>query len=122
MSKSISAYGAQKSVAITYAKRLSEFLSIDITREGLNTKFIIAQKPVGRPVTERAIPTAIFSADSPVAIKYLRIWTKDDNITSPSMKRIVDWDYYKDRLVKTIHKIVTIPAAMQGLSNPFPKV
>ena len=123
LARSITGYGTQKSAALTCAKRLAEFLGIDITRDqGLNTKFIIAKKPIGRPVTERAIPTAIFSAEPGVIMKYLKSWTKDENLIDCSMKAIVDWEYYKDRLAKTIQKIITIPAAMQGLANPFPKV
>jgi len=123
LSKSVAGYGAQKSVALTTARRLAEFLGIDITKDtGLNTKLIIAKKPIGRPVTERAIPTAIFTADPLIARKYLRIWLKDENLTDCSMKAIIDWEYYKERLAKTIQKIITIPAVMQGLPNPFPKV
>eukprot|EP01022_Parablepharisma_sp_SALTPOND_P011850 TRINITY_DN1509_c0_g2_i1.p1 TRINITY_DN1509_c0_g2~~TRINITY_DN1509_c0_g2_i1.p1 ORF type:complete len:2157 (+),score=297.67 TRINITY_DN1509_c0_g2_i1:3876-10346(+) len=123
LSKSVTGYGTQKSTALTCARRLAEFLGIDITKDrGLNTKFIIAKKPLGRPVTERAIPTAVFTADPIVSRKYLRSWLKDENLMDCSMKAIVDWEYYKDRLAKTIQKIVTIPAVMQGMTNPFPKV
>ncbi len=34
----------------------------------------------------------------------------------------MDWDYYRERLGGTIQKIITIPAAMQRISNPVPRV
>ncbi len=38
------------------------------------------------------------------------------------MRALVDWEYYKERLGGTIQKIITIPAAMQRVSNPVPRV
>ncbi len=38
------------------------------------------------------------------------------------MRDIVDWEYYKERLGNAIQKIITIPAAMQGVDNPVPRV
>ena len=38
------------------------------------------------------------------------------------MRAIVDWGYYKERLGGTIQKIITIPAAMQRVANPVPRV
>ena len=34
--------------------------------KGLSCKMVIARKPVGAPVTERAVPTAILSAETGV--------------------------------------------------------
>ena len=34
----------------------------------------------------------------------------------------MDWDYYIERLGGTIAKIITIPAALQGVANPVPRV
>jgi len=34
----------------------------------------------------------------------------------------VDWAYYKERLGSAIQKIITIPAAMQRIPNPVPRV
>jgi DNA polymerase epsilon subunit 1 len=34
----------------------------------------------------------------------------------------VDWDYYRERLSGAIQKIITIPAALQRLPNPVPRV
>jgi DNA polymerase epsilon subunit 1 len=38
------------------------------------------------------------------------------------MRKIIDWDYYKERVAGTIMKIVTIPAALQKCMNPVPKI
>ena len=38
------------------------------------------------------------------------------------MRGIVDWAYYRERLGSAIQKIITIPAAMQRLPNPVPRV
>jgi DNA polymerase elongation subunit (family B) len=35
---------------------------------------------------------------------------------------VIDWDYYRERLGKTIQKIITIPAGMQLIENPVPRV
>jgi hypothetical protein len=34
----------------------------------------------------------------------------------------VDWSYYRERLSRTIQKIITIPAGMQRIANPCPRV
>ena len=38
------------------------------------------------------------------------------------MRKIIDWDYYRERVAGTIMKIVTIPAALQKCMNPVPKI
>lgn len=40
----------------------------------------------------------------------------------PDLRDIVDWDYYRERLGGSIMKIITIPAAMQHIANPVPRV
>ena len=40
----------------------------------------------------------------------------------PDVRALVDWDYYRERLGGTIQKIITIPAAMQHISNPVPRI
>lgn len=40
----------------------------------------------------------------------------------PDLRDIVDWDYYRERLGSAIQKIITIPAAMQHIANPVPRV
>ncbi len=36
--------------------------------------------------------------------------------------QILDWEYYIQRLGGTIMKIITIPAALQGVKNPVPRI
>lgn len=123
LSKRLEEYGAAKGTAISTAKRLAEFLGAEMVKDaGLTTKLVIARRPEGAPVTERAIPTAIFSADEPVMKHFLRKWCKDSGMTDFDLRNIVDWDYYTTRLSTAIQKIVTIPAGLQGLDNPVPRV
>ncbi|AQK71201.1 DNA polymerase epsilon catalytic subunit A [Zea mays] len=121
MSKSLVDYGEQKSCAVTTAKRLAEFLGDSMVKDkGLHCQYIVAREPQGTPVSERAVPVAIFETDPEIAKHYLRKWfrfSSDANIRS-----IVDWSYYKQRLSSAIQKIITIPAAMQKISNPVPRV
>ena len=76
-------------------------------------KFIF-RKPDGAPVTERAIPMAIFEAESSIRKHYLRKWLKDNTMFDFDIRKVLDWDYYLERLGGTIQKIITIPAALQG--------
>ena len=83
---------------------------------------VIATRPHGKPVTDRAIPTAIFAAEEAVKKTYLRKWLKDQSMTDFSLQSILDWDYYRTRLGNTIQKIISIPAAFQDVANPVPRV
>ena len=122
MSKALSEYDKQKSNAICTAKRLSEFLGGQmVAKKGLACRFIIARKPAGRSVAERAIPVAIFAADEDSKRHYIRKWTADPK-GSCELRDIVDWDYYINRLGSAIQKIITIPAALQKVKNPVPRV
>ncbi|KAF9330439.1 DNA polymerase epsilon catalytic subunit [Podila minutissima] len=123
MSKSLEEYGAQKSTSISTARRLGEFLGDQMVKDkGLNCKFIIASQPAGAPVTERAIPVAIFSAEPAVMKFYLRKWLKDSSLQDFDIRSILDWHYYLDRFGGVIQKLITIPAAMQKVTNPVPRV
>ncbi|KHN70755.1 DNA polymerase epsilon catalytic subunit A [Toxocara canis] len=125
MSKKLDDYGAQKSTSISTAKRLAEFLGDDMVKDaGLACRFIISKKPIGAPVTERAIPLAIFQAAPAIAAHFLRKWTHDSEITKDNIdiRKIIDWDYYIERVGGTIQKIVTIPAALQNVPNPVPRI
>eukprot|EP01104_Vermistella_antarctica_P000854 TRINITY_DN1094_c0_g1_i4.p1 TRINITY_DN1094_c0_g1~~TRINITY_DN1094_c0_g1_i4.p1 ORF type:complete len:1939 (-),score=642.87 TRINITY_DN1094_c0_g1_i4:40-5856(-) len=122
MSKKLSEYGAQKSTAITTAKRLAEFLGPEMVKgAGLACKFIIAKYPHGAPVTQRAVPVAIFSAEDAMKRYYLRRWCQQQGMVDFSIKKMLDWSYYKERLGNTIQKIITIPAAYQNILNPVPR-
>jgi len=123
LSKPLAEYGAQKSTSITCAKRMQEFLGNEIVKDkGLNVKFIIAKYPVGAPVAERAIPVNIFAYDAQIRNKLIRKWIKNSGVEDLSMRALIDWDYYKERLSGSIQKIVTINAAMQKCNNPVPKI
>ena len=122
MSKALEEYGAQKSTSITTAKRLAEFLGAQMVKDkGLNCKYIIAAKPKNAPVTERAIPVALFSADDQVKRYFLRKWLKEDP-SDMNPRALIDWDYYLERLGSVIQKLITIPAALQKVRNPVPRV
>lgn len=123
MSRKLEEYGAQKSTSISTAKRLAEFLGDEMVKDaGLACRYIIANKPQSAPVTERAIPLAIFQSEPAVRRHYLKKWLKDPTLYSDDIRDILDWNYYIERLGSTIQKIITIPAAMQGLANPVPRV
>ena len=122
MSKTLEEYGSQKSTSITTAKRLADFLGEQMVKDkGLNCKFIICARPKNAPVTERAVPVAIFSAEESVKRAYLKKWLKEEPAdTDP--RALLDWDYYLDRLGSVIQKLITIPAALQKVRNPVPRV
>ncbi|KAL6870486.1 DUF1744 domain-containing protein [Trichoderma novae-zelandiae] len=122
MSKTLEEYGSQKSTSITTARRLADFLGEQMVKDkGLNCKFIICSRPRNAPVTERAIPVAIFSAEESVKRAYLKKWFKEEPAdTDP--RALLDWDYYLERLGSVIQKLITIPAALQKVRNPVPRV
>ena len=125
MSKQLEEYGGQKGTSQTTARRLGEFLGAEIIKDkGLNCKFIIAERPFGAPVTERAIPTAIWKAEPAVMKHYLRKWLKSPGLENEDfdIRNVLDWEYYMVRLGKTIQKIITIPAALQKVENPVPRI
>lgn len=125
MSRQLEDYGDQKGTSQTTARRLGEFLGAEIIKDkGLNCKFIIAEQPYGAPVTERAIPTAIWKAEPAVMKHYLKKWLKAPGLDDDDfdIRNILDWGYYSDRLGKTIQKIITIPAALQKVDNPVPRI
>uniref|UniRef100_A0A915D7G5 DNA polymerase epsilon catalytic subunit n=1 Tax=Ditylenchus dipsaci TaxID=166011 RepID=A0A915D7G5_9BILA len=108
----------QKSTSITTAKRLAEFLGDDMVKNaGLACRFIVSNYPIDAPVTERTIPLAIFQAEPKITCDYLRKCTKNMNLSVDNIevRELIDWTYYSERLGSTIQKIVTIPAALQGL-------
>jgi DNA polymerase epsilon subunit 1 len=122
MAKTLEEYGTQKSTAITTAKRLAEFLGEQMIKDkGLNCKYIISSKPKNSPVTERAVPVAIFSAEENVKRFYLKKWLKDDP-GNMDPREVIDWQYYLERLGSVIQKLITIPAALQKVPNPVPRI
>jgi DNA polymerase epsilon subunit 1 len=68
---------------LSHRRRLAEFLGDEMVKDkGLACQFVISRKPDGAPVTERAIPVAIFQAEEPVKRHYLRKWTKSSTLES----------------------------------------
>ncbi|KAJ8768060.1 hypothetical protein K2173_021000 [Erythroxylum novogranatense] len=121
MSKSLVDYGNQKSCAVTTARRLADFLGDTMVKDkGLRCQYIVAREPRGTPVSERAVPVAIFETDTDIMKFYLRKWCKCS--LDIDIRSIIDWSYYKQRLSSAIQKIITIPAAMQKIANPVPRV
>ncbi|CUG92135.1 DNA polymerase epsilon catalytic subunit, putative [Bodo saltans] len=125
MTRRLSEYPeTQKSLALTTARRIAEFLGPQMVKDkGLACHFVISRLPPGRPVTERPIPLTIFKADASVRIHFLRKWTGDSTLPADChLKDILDWEYYIGRFNGCVQKIITIPAALQGLPNPVPRV
>ncbi|XP_052805264.1 DNA polymerase epsilon catalytic subunit A-like [Mya arenaria] len=123
MSRKLEDYGSQKSTSISTARRLAEFLGDQMVKDaGLSCKFVISKKPEGAPVTERAIPMTIFEAEPGVKKHYLRKWLKAPGMNSFDIREILDWQYYIERLGGTVMKIITIPAALQNVANPVPRI
>ncbi|CAH8663835.1 unnamed protein product [Schistosoma haematobium] len=124
MSRKLEDYGSQKSTSLSTARRMAEFLGDQIVKDaGLSCRYIIARQPDGAPVTERAIPLAIFQAEGSIKRHYLQKWLKDSNLDEHTdIREILDWSYYIERLSSAIQKIITIPAALQQVSNPVPRV
>eukprot|EP00727_Mastigamoeba_balamuthi_P002173 m51a1_g11953 putative dna polymerase epsilon catalytic subunit a (2223) ;mRNA; r:757795-765860 len=124
MSRKLEDYGTQKTCQVTTARRLAEFLGEQVVQnQGLKCAYVVANKPLGASVTERAIPVAIFLAEPATRRRFLIKWTKtpapDEELT---LRALLDWDYYWKRLESCIQKIVTIPSGLQGLQNPVPRV
>ncbi|CAO3645614.1 unnamed protein product [Cunninghamella echinulata] len=123
MSRTLEEYGSQKSTSISTAKRLAEFLGDQMVKDkGLACKFVISARPYDVPVSERAIPVTIFSAEPSIKRHYLKRWLRDDSLTSFDIRDIIDWQYYLERFGSVIQKLITIPAAMQKVRNPIPRV
>lgn len=123
ISKTLDEYEGRKQTSLTTAARLADFLGAEMVRDkGLNCNLIISRFPAGAPVTERAIPVVIFSAEPPVKRHFLRKWLKEPTLDCSDFRDLVDWSYYKDRLGKSIQKIITIPAGLQRIDNPCPRI
>lgn len=123
MTKTLKEYGGQKSTSITTARRLGEFLGEEMVKDkGLQCKYVISAKPFNAPITDRAIPVAIFLAETSVKRSFLRRWTMDMSLEDFDLRNILDWGYYRERVASVIQKIITIPAALQNIPNPVPRV
>lgn len=64
------------------------------------------------------MPLAIFQSPAGVRRHHLRRWLKDPTVADDvDIRDVLDWAYYIERLSGAIQKIITIPAAMQGVSG-----
>lgn len=41
---------------------------------------------------------------------------------SYELRDIIDWDYYIEKLSFVVQKMISIPAALQGVKNPCPEI
>eukprot|EP01132_Coremiostelium_polycephalum_P007732 gene7732-9508_t len=122
MSRKLEEYGNQKSSAISTAKKIGEFLGQDMIKDkGVTCRYIISCRPTGAAVTERTIPVDIFNADPVIRDRFLRLWSKASS-SDIELRDLIDWNYYRTRLSGVIQKIITIPAALQSIENPVPRV
>ena len=104
MSKTLAEYEGQKSTSISTAKRLAEFLGDQMVKDaGLSCRFVISKKPEGAPVTERAIPLAIFEAEPSVKRHYLKKWLKDNTMQDFDIRKVLDWNYYIGQNAQRLH-------------------
>ncbi|CAM9417404.1 unnamed protein product [Heterosigma akashiwo] len=67
------------------------------------------------------MPVTIFSQRARPCGAY-RKWLKRPQLEDFDIRRLLDWDYYRNRLATNVLKIVTIPAALQKVPNPCPRV
>ena len=42
--------------------------------------------------------------------------------SDPDIRKILDWNYYFERLSTQVQKMVCIPAVLQGISNPVSEI
>ena len=122
MSKPLADYlrAGQKSSAITCAKRIEELLGPQMVRDrGLVCQYVIASRPAGAQVTERAIPVQVFSSPPPIRRQRMLRWLREPLF---ELREVLDWDYYRMRLSSAVQKLITLPAAFQGVRNPVPRV
>lgn len=68
------------------------------------------------------MPLVIFQAGTSVKCHYLHRWLMDTSLKDFDTRQILDWSCYFERLGGTIQKVITIPAALQGVPNPVPRV
>jgi len=129
MSRALEDYGGRRSCAITTATRLAAFLGDERVKDrGLRAEYIVSRFPAGATPTDRCVPAAVFATGVPVPVarawlgRWCR-WRPPGAADSPPDPRdLIDWSYYRERLANAIQKIVTVPAALQGLPNPVPSV
>ena len=97
-----------------------------INDKGLKAQYIITSKPAGAPHVAARGSRDHLPGGARGGRAFLREWTKEapggelDEV--PDMRDLVDWGYYTTRLASAIQKIISIPAALQHVPNPVPRV
>ncbi|EEB07800.2 DNA polymerase epsilon catalytic subunit A Pol2 [Schizosaccharomyces japonicus yFS275] len=56
------------------------------------------------------------------SITTARRWLKDFGRDSFDIRSILDWDYYLERLGSVVQKLISIPAVLQRIANPVPRI
>ena len=70
---------------------------------GLSCRFIISRKPEGAPVTERAIPLAIFQSEPSVKKHYLRKWLRSSAIDNFDIRAFTSTFYCPSIKLEYVH-------------------
>lgn len=123
MSRSAEDYSSKKSLALTAVERLSEIIGKQtLNTTGLSCNFIVIKNPENAPLSQRALPTLIFGLEPNKQFALLRKWIGAKEIEECALHNILDWDYYTERFVSILQKIIIIPAILQGLENPMKNV
>lgn len=121
ISRDAESYSASKSACLTALGRASELLQQSMSGKGTSCAFIISRYPEGESVTSRALPQVVFRAEATEKEKYLKKWL-GGNFVPENLRDIIDWGYYRERLGNVAAKIIIVPAALQGLKNPLPRI
>ncbi len=97
--------------------------------EQQSTKLLLLRKQAGKQASKEQPTKAtliwtgpICVSPPPVSPSVLPSPTAAPTDCVPDVRDIVDWAYYRERLGSAIQKIITIPAAMQHVANPVPRV
>ena len=121
LSKSVEASAPLKTMGTTTARRLTELLG-DMTyvqESGIKCEFVVSAFPSNKSRSERAIPVRLFEAAVVEQAHFLQKWTGSRD---GCLSRLLDWDYYTERLTTQILKLVVCPAILQRVSNPVEDV
>ncbi|OIR58010.1 MAG: DNA polymerase epsilon catalytic subunit A [Amphiamblys sp. WSBS2006] len=123
MSKAPKQYGKNKSCALTTVKRLAEiFPEIDTEKAGILCRFLVSGTPANTTVSKRAIPADVFSLEPETKLRFLLRWTEKRLSQDSTLRDVLDWSYYIDRVSTLLLKLVAIPANIQGVQNPIPEI
>ncbi|KAF9765064.1 DNA polymerase epsilon catalytic subunit A [Nosema granulosis] len=98
------------------ATRMAEILGKHIMISKLKVDYVVSKYPDTELLSDRVIPTIVFKSDRKK--EFLKKWCKVDL----SLKELIDWKYYKDRIENNIKRLISIPAVQQGLENPLSEV